>query len=146
MKLASGLKRKMYMRIWKFLTWRLFPTWDYSYMYEVLHIYLDRMSKDTYKYGNHTKSERNAKRIAIASELADRIGNDRAFEEAYFDQPEIKVWTTPCDNNMLLEVHTDCDESLAKSKSRWKKEAELNKYYMEYFTDLLKQYSRGWWE
>jgi hypothetical protein len=146
MKMASGLKRKVYLKIWKFFTWRVFPTWDFSYMYEMLHEYLNQMSKDTYENGYHVSSKRNAKRIAVASELAKRIGDTTAFEEAHYGAPETKLWTTPCDDGICEEIHTSCDEPLAKSKSRWRKEEELEKYYLGYFTKLLRQYSRGWWE
>ena len=145
MRMACGLKRKIYLKIWKFFTWRTFPTWDFSYMYEMLHIYLKQMSDDTYK-GHHVSSKKKAKRIAIASELAKRIGDTTAFEETHYGQPETKLWTTPCDDGISEEIHTSCNEPEAKSKARWRKMEELEKYYLEYFTKLLNQYSRGWWE
>lgn len=144
--MAEGFKRKIYLKIWKFLTWRVFPTWDYSYMFDMFHEYLQQMSKDTSK-NKYSMNKKNTKHIAIAAELTDRIAKDRAFEEAYATQPVIEMWSTPYkEDDTFEELHTYCNEHPTKSKSRHRIEQELNIYYMEYFTRLIRQYSQEWWD
>lgn len=141
------IKHSFYIWLWKKIVFFAFPTWDYSYLFEMLHLYLKKMSSDYEQFGHTVNSEKYAKDQLIASEYARYINEGMAYENAFYNAPEIKMWSEPWEEDEdLLQLHFDNPESAKKTRKRWDTENYLSKFYKDEFFKILSKHVYSWWD
>lgn len=115
----KGFQRKrLVKKIMKHYKW-----WDHSYLFELMSIWLNESSKKHKTDGILVKSVKVSKEMNIASMYCEYIADSKAWENVY------KRYGNTSYNVDLL-----------------KKENELNVFYLNQLTRLLKRKSLHWWD
>lgn len=133
--------------------------WDFYYLLAFMERKLRRMADEAKNHGYHVGSDRNARRMLIASELCRRIKEDD-YEAAGMARlteifGEIQMKTRPTDNSLTEELlfHrpkaiNEADQKRERSASMrvWRSAEQRKKNEMEYLGLLFNKYLLGWWE
>lgn len=133
--------------------------WDFSYLLAFMERKLRRMADEARDHGYHTSSDRNARRMLIASELCRRIREDD-YESAGMAQltelfGEIQMSARPTDNPRAAELiiqrsgainEKEKARELGTSRRIWESAERRKKNEIEYLGILFNKYLLGWWE
>lgn len=142
------IKYEIYKKLWSWVVFKAFPTFDFSFFFDMMHLYFKQMSYDYDHYGHTVNTHRYAKKQLIVSEYAKYIAENKSFDNAFYGAPETKMWTEPIeiDGVEYGSLQFDNPESNTKFRKRWEKENYLEQFYKEEFFRLLNKHIYHWWD
>ncbi len=140
------IKHAIYVKIWSWVVYKAFPTFDSSFFFDMMHLYFKQMSYDYDHYGHTVNTHKYAKKQLIVSEYAKYIAENKSFDNAFYGAPETKMWSEPIEGKNESKLCFYNPEGDKKFRNRWKRENYLEQFYKEEFFRLLNKHIYHWWD